>query len=71
MLWSLFLASLVVTVLPVLAENITTCPGYKAINIKQHESSLEADLVLAGDSCDLFSPDLSHLKLLAEYQTGE
>lgn len=47
------------------------CPGYKAINVQQHQNSLAADLILAGDPCNVFSSDLLRLKLLVEYQTGE
>ncbi|KAJ5088564.1 alpha/beta-glucosidase agdC [Penicillium angulare] len=45
------------------------CPGYNAINIIEHDNSLTADLVLAGDACDLYGSDLLNLKLLVEYQT--
>lgn len=47
------------------------CPGYKAINIKEHDNSLKADLVLAGDACNLYGSDLVKLTLLVEYQTSE
>jgi alpha-glucosidase len=47
------------------------CPGYKAINIKEQDNSLMADLVLAGDACNLYGSDLVNLTLLVEYQTSE
>lgn len=46
------------------------CPGYKAINVKEHEYSLEADLVLNDWSCNSYGTDLQNLKLLVEYETG-
>ncbi|KAJ5764877.1 Glycoside hydrolase family 31 [Penicillium odoratum] len=46
------------------------CPGYNAVNIQQHDNALLADLVLAGDGCNLFGSDLPNLKLLVEYQTN-
>ncbi|KAJ5259270.1 CAZyme family GH31 [Penicillium angulare] len=45
------------------------CPGYSSINIIENAHSLTADLVLAGDACDLYGSDLRNLKLLVEYQT--
>ena len=51
--------------------NTDECPGYKAVNIREHGQSLTADLVLAGEHCDSYGTDLENLKLLVEYQTGE
>jgi alpha-glucosidase len=47
------------------------CPGYKASNIVRRDSSVTADLTLAGAACNLYSSDLVDLKFLAEWQTGE
>lgn len=47
------------------------CSGYKAINVKEHDHSLEADLVLNDWACNSYGTDLQNLKLLVEYQTGE
>ncbi|KAF1927775.1 glycoside hydrolase family 31 protein [Didymella exigua CBS 183.55] len=45
------------------------CPGYKASNVVRGENSITADLTLAGAACNLYSPDLTDLKFLAEWQT--
>jgi hypothetical protein len=47
-----------------------SCPGYKASNVQRSESSLTADLTLAGTACNLYSPDLQDLKFSAQWQTG-
>ncbi|ORX95973.1 glycosyl hydrolases family 31-domain-containing protein [Clohesyomyces aquaticus] len=47
------------------------CPGYAASNVKKTDSSLTADLTLAGPACNLFSTDLVDLKLSVEYQTND
>jgi alpha-glucosidase len=49
----------------------TTCPGYKASNIRNYGSTMTADLTLDGDGCDLYDEDLTNLKLLVEYQTSK
>jgi alpha-glucosidase len=49
---------------------IESCPGYTASNVVSTESSLTADLTLAGDACNAYSEDIKDLKLLVEYQTG-
>ena len=46
------------------------CPGYKASNVVRSGNSVKADLTLAGAACNLYSPDLTDLKFLAEWQTG-
>lgn len=46
------------------------CPGYAASNVVTTESSLTADLTLAGNACNVFSSDITKLKLEVEYQTG-
>jgi alpha-glucosidase len=47
------------------------CPGYEASNIVKTDSSLTADLTLAGAACNAYSEDLTNLKLVVEYQTGK
>lgn len=47
------------------------CSGYKAINVKEHDHTLEADLVLNDWACNSYGTDLQNLKLLVEYQTGQ
>jgi alpha-glucosidase len=46
------------------------CPGYTASNVVRSDSSITADLNLAGPACNLHSQDLNDLKFLAEWQTG-
>lgn len=53
------------------ATNTSSCPGYKASNVKTTDSTLTADLILAGDACNLYSDDIKDLKLLVEYQTSK
>ncbi|KAJ5991811.1 Glycoside hydrolase family 31 [Penicillium sp. IBT 35674x] len=67
----LFFASLVgAAVIGPRTDGPDQCPGYKAINIKERDNSLMADLVLAGDACNLYGSDLVNLTLLVEYQTN-
>lgn len=50
---------------------LSDCPGYAASNVVKTDSSLTADLTLAGTACNVYSDDLKDLKLLVEYQTSE
>ncbi|KAF2193755.1 glycoside hydrolase family 31 protein [Zopfia rhizophila CBS 207.26] len=50
---------------------IANCPGYAASNVVKTDSSITADLTLAGPACNAYSEDLKDLKLLVEYQTNE
>jgi alpha-glucosidase len=50
---------------------IDDCPGYTAFNVVKTDSSLTADLTLAGTACNAYGKDLDALKLLVEYQTSE
>jgi len=52
------------------ADPLTSCPGYKASNVKTTSSSLTADLSLAGKACNVYGDDLKSLTLTVEYQTG-
>lgn len=54
-----------------LAAPLEDCPGYKASNVEQSQTGLTADLILAGEPCDVYGNDLPDLKLLVEHQTGE
>lgn len=47
-----------------------TCPGYTASNVVTTDSTLTADLTLAGTACNVYSEDLQDLKLLVEQQNG-
>jgi alpha-glucosidase len=49
---------------------VESCPGYTASNVVTTESSLTADLTLAGAACNAYSDDIKDLKLVVEYQTG-
>jgi alpha-glucosidase len=53
------------------AAPIGTCPGYKASNVTTTESSLTADLTLAGTACNTYGYDISNLTLQVDYQTGK
>ncbi|KAJ6164780.1 alpha-glucosidase [Penicillium chermesinum] len=54
----------------VLAQGISSCPGYIASNVQDSSSSITADLTLAGNPCNAYGDDIKDLKLLVEYQTG-
>ncbi|TKA79243.1 hypothetical protein B0A55_06265 [Friedmanniomyces simplex] len=53
------------------ATFLSTCPGYKASNVKTTSTGLSADLTLAGTACNAYSSDISDLTLTVEYQTDE
>ncbi|KAF3009844.1 hypothetical protein E8E13_010453 [Curvularia kusanoi] len=50
-------------------QTADVCPGYKASNVVRQDSSITADLVLAGSACNLHGQDLQDLRFLAEWQT--
>lgn len=51
-------------------ESPSSCPGYKASNVKSNNGSIvSADLNFAGTPCNVYGTDLDNLKLLVEYQT--
>jgi alpha-glucosidase len=50
---------------------LETCPGYSASNVEVTDSSITADLTLAGDACDAYGTDLEELTLEVTYETGE
>ena len=47
------------------------CPGYEASNVEKTDSTITADLTLAGDACNVYSPDIKDLKLVVEYQSSK
>jgi alpha-glucosidase len=47
-----------------------SCPGYKASNVQRSESSLTADLTLAGTACNIHGEDILDLRFSAQWQTG-
>lgn len=51
-------------------SDISSCPGYKANNVKTSSSGLTADLTLAGAACNVYGTDITDLTLTVEYQTG-
>jgi alpha-glucosidase len=52
------------------AQDLESCPGYKASNVVSTGSTLTADLSLNGPACNVYGTDLTDLKLVVEYQTG-
>ncbi|KAF2866859.1 alpha-glucosidase-like protein [Massariosphaeria phaeospora] len=50
---------------------LNECPGYSASNVVKTDSTLAADLTLAGVACNQYSDDIRDLKLLVEYQTDK
>jgi hypothetical protein len=51
-------------------DPLSKCPGYKASNIKTGQSTLTADLKLAGEACNVYGDDLTSLTLEVEYESG-
>ncbi|KAK2755518.1 hypothetical protein FQN54_006458 [Arachnomyces sp. PD_36] len=51
------------------AQDIGSCPGYAASNVKQSDKKITADLTLDGEPCNVYGDDIKDLKLLVEYQT--
>ena len=51
--------------------DVSSCPGYKASNIKTSGLSLTADLTLAGTACNVYGDDIKDLTLTVEYQTSK
>ncbi|KAI1265016.1 family 31 glycosyl hydrolase [Xylariaceae sp. FL1019] len=48
------------------------CPGYTASNIIENRvGGFAADLVLAGDACNVYGNDIPELSLLVEYQAAD
>lgn len=51
-------------------STVDSCPGYTASNVVTTDSTLTADLALAGTACNVYSDDIQDLKLVVEYQTS-
>jgi hypothetical protein len=47
------------------------CAGYNVSHVQQHGSRIKAQLDLVGAGCGVCGPDVAHLKLSVEYETGE
>ncbi|KAJ5901593.1 CAZyme family GH31 [Penicillium taxi] len=67
----LFFVSLVGAAVLGPRSGILDCPGYRAVNVKEHEFSLEADLTIADDACNFYGTDILDLKLVFEYQSDD
>lgn len=65
---TLVLAAVIATT--ALSASLEKCPGYKVSNIRDNGHTLEADLRLAGEACNVYGEDLRQLKLRVEYQTS-
>ena len=55
--------------IPASDATVDSCPGYTASNVITTDSTLTADLTLAGTACNVYSDDIPNLKLVVEYQT--
>ncbi|KAI0160430.1 family 31 glycosyl hydrolase [Xylariaceae sp. FL1272] len=54
------------------ADPQSVCPGYTATNIVENRvGGFTADLVLAGDACNVYGTDIPELSLLIEYQATD
>ncbi|EKM56094.1 glycoside hydrolase family 31 protein [Phanerochaete carnosa HHB-10118-sp] len=49
---------------------LDACPGYKTTNVHTSGSTLTADLVLAGEACNVYGSDIEQLKLEVTYETN-
>ncbi|CCA73687.1 related to alpha-glucosidase b [Serendipita indica DSM 11827] len=51
-------------------QNIDTqCPGYNATNVSNIRNGFKADLVLAGNACNVYGTDIPKLSLTVTYET--
>ncbi|KAH9483447.1 putative alpha/beta-glucosidase agdC [Psilocybe cubensis] len=50
---------------------LEACPGYAASNVKVRHDGLSADLVLAGEACNVFGNDVQRLSLNVTYETDD
>jgi len=57
--------------IPASDATVDSCPGYTASNVITTDSTLTADLTLAGIACNVYSDDIPNLKLVVEYQTND
>lgn len=48
---------------------LDACPGYEATNVATSANSLTANLVLAGEGCNVFGEDVKRLSLQVTYET--
>jgi len=46
----------------------SVCPGYELSSVAETELGFVADLVLAGDACNVYGTDIGRLSLVVEYQ---
>ncbi|KAI1334512.1 glycoside hydrolase family 31 protein [Xylariaceae sp. FL0016] len=46
----------------------SVCPGYLASNVVETDGGVTADLILAGEACDVYGIDVEILSLVVEYQ---
>ncbi|KAK3674312.1 hypothetical protein LTR78_005781 [Recurvomyces mirabilis] len=53
------------------ATDLSSCPGYKASNVKTSGTGLTASLSLAGTACNAYGTDLTDLTLTVEYQSEQ
>ncbi|KAI0948834.1 hypothetical protein AcV7_009470 [Taiwanofungus camphoratus] len=49
---------------------LDACPGYRALNVNMQGPNLTATLVLAGEPCNVFGPDIEWLNLAVTYETN-
>jgi hypothetical protein len=49
----------------------SVCPGYKLSSVVETKLGLVADLVLAGDACNVYGTDIEQLSLIVEYQATD
>ncbi|KAI0450527.1 glycoside hydrolase family 31 protein [Xylaria acuta] len=49
----------------------SVCPGYKALNVAETTLGFTADLILAGNPCDVYGTDVEALSLIVEYQAAD
>lgn len=52
------------------SSSLDSCPGYNAVNVQVTETDLTADLILAGEPCGIYGPEIQKLALLVQTQSG-
>lgn len=55
---------------PTDSSGVDACPGYTATNVVTSGPNLTASLVLAGEVCNAYGPDIETLNLQVTYETG-
>jgi hypothetical protein len=53
------------------SADVSLCQGYRAENVQESDTGLDATLQLIGEPCKAFGTDYQTLNLSVRYETGE